>query len=185
MLMAFANFDHSIFYSIYNFSGRSQFLDALIIFCGEYLIYLVMLFVFWHAYRMWQKHDRQTVALYIEALIAVILGNGIFITLIRHFYHRIRPFSALALSNNLLIDPAYSFPSGHAIFMFALATSVYFYDRKFGWFLYICGALIGLGRIAGGVHYPSDIFAGAIFGIALGTVVYQISRKILPKYVRM
>ena len=63
--------------------------------------------------------------------------------------------------------------------MFALATAIYFYDRRFGWFLFVLGALVGIGRVAGGVHYPTDILGGAILGIIVGWLVYSISKKIL------
>ena len=181
MLTTFVNIDHSIFYFFYNLSGKSEWIDALIVFCGEYLIYLVILFVFWHAYRMWTKGGLKALLPYVEAAISVLLARVVVAELIRLFYDRVRPFAALSLSHNLLIDTAASFPSGHTIAMFALATSVYFYDRKFGWLLYVLGIIIGLGRIAGGIHYPSDVLGGAILGILVGWLVYEVSKKILKK----
>jgi undecaprenyl-diphosphatase len=181
MLSTLIYIDHAVFYFFYNFSGKSQAVDALIIFCGEYLIFLVVLFVFWHAYRMYIKNGKKAFLPYVEAVISVAIGNGLVIYLIRHFYERVRPFTALILSHNLITDTSYSFPSGHTIFMFALATSIFFYDRKFGWFLFVLGAIIGLGRVAGGVHYPSDIVGGAVLGIAVGWLVYLVSKKVLKK----
>ena len=179
MISTLIYIDHSIFYFFYNLSGKNYFLDALIIFCGEYLIYLVILFVFWHAYRMWQRNGLKAFVPYVEAIISVIIARGVVVELIRVFYDRIRPFEAFSLTHNLIIDSASSFPSGHTIVMFALATSIYFYDKKFGWFLFVLGAVIGLGRIAGGVHYPSDVLGGAVLGIVVGWLVYVVSKQIL------
>ncbi len=179
MISVLVYIDHSIFYWLYNFSGRSYVLDATIIFFGEYLVYLVILFVFWHLYRLWRTHKKKAFIPYVEALVSVAIGNGIVVSLFRMFYERVRPYVALHLTHNLLIDPTFSFPSGHTIFMFALATSIFFYDKKFGTFLYICGILIGVARVAAGVHYPSDVFAGAIFGVAISMCVYKIFRKTL------
>jgi len=177
MISSLVNLDHSIFYFFYNPSGRFAWLDFLIVFCGEYLIYLVVLFVFWHAYRLWRKHGGKAFIPYLEALVSVAIGNAVLVPVVRIFYERVRPYVAFHLTHNLLIDPAFSFPSGHTIFMFALATSIFFYDKKFGTFLYVCGILIGVARIAAGVHYPSDIFGGAVFGIAIGILVYKIIGK--------
>jgi undecaprenyl-diphosphatase len=181
MVPSIVSLDHSLFYHLYNLSGRSQVVDFLIVFFGEYLIYLVILFVFWHAYRMWRKGGLKDLVPYAEASVSVVFARGILEPFIHLFYDRVRPFIALSLSHNLIIDAAPSFPSGHTIVMFALATSVYFYDRKFGWFLYVCGILIGLGRVAGGVHYPSDILGGAVLGIIVGWLVYAVSDRILKK----
>ena len=182
MLKSIAALDHSIFYWFYDFSGKSQALDAFIVFCGEYLIYLVVLFVFWHAYRMWRKGGIKNLLPYAEAAVSVFLARIVVEPAIHLFYGRVRPFIALSLTHNLIVDTAQSFPSGHTIIMFALATSIFFYDRKFGWFLYVLGILIGVGRIMGGVHYPSDVLGGAVLGILVGWLVYLVSKKILKNH---
>ncbi len=182
MIRTLVSLDHSLFYFFYNFSGKSEYLDAFIVFCGEYLIFLVILFVFWHAYRMWRKKGLKAFVPYVEATISVAFARLLIEPTIHLFYDRVRPFVALSLSHNLIVDTASSFPSGHTIVMFALATSIYFYDKKFGWFLYVLGLLIGIGRIAGGVHYPSDVLGGAILGCIAGWLVYLVSKKIFKKH---
>jgi undecaprenyl-diphosphatase len=50
----------------------------------------------------------------------------------------------------------------------ALATGMYLVNRKAGLFLYIYAFLcIGLPRLYLGIHYPSDLLAGALFGWAI------------------
>ena len=39
--------------------------------------------------------------------------------------------------------------------------------------VYILAAILGLSRIAAGVHYPSDIIAGSIFGIFAAWLVQR------------
>lgn len=57
-----------------------------------------------------------------------------------------------------------SFPSGHATVYGALATSVYFYSKRFGFFVAILAVCIALSRVIAGVHWPTDIFAGLFIG---------------------
>lgn len=70
-----------------------------------------------------------------------------------------------------------SFPSDHAALFFALATGVWWVWRKGGTalFLYVA-AIICLPRIYLGIHYPTDILAGAVLG--LGSAAF-LSNKVI------
>ncbi len=73
---------------------------------------------------------------------------------------------AFTFDSNSLISWS-SFPSDHAVLFFALATGIYFVNRKVGLFLYVYTLFcIALPRIFLGMHYPSDILAGALLGMA-------------------
>ncbi|MCF6302121.1 MAG: phosphatase PAP2 family protein [Devosiaceae bacterium] len=67
-----------------------------------------------------------------------------------------------------------SFPSGHASTMFAFATGVIFLFPKLRWWVLSLAALVGLSRIIIGMHYPTDIFAGFLFGIIAAFAVRNI-----------
>ena len=76
-------------------------------------------------------------------------------------------------------DP-HSFPSGHAARAFLLATmAVLMGPIWFGIILAIWAPLVALARVAMGVHYFSDVFVGALFGIFMGYFVYSIGVGIL------
>jgi len=71
-------------------------------------------------------------------------------------------------------DP-HSFPSGHAARSFMLAALVIGLGPA--WFailLVLWAPLVGLARVAMGVHYLSDVIVGALLGIFMGWVNYQI-----------
>jgi undecaprenyl-diphosphatase len=64
-----------------------------------------------------------------------------------------------------------SFPSGHAATAFAVAHTLNkIYNGKMPW-LYAVAAWAGLTRIYTGVHYPTDVLAGAVLGIACSAAV--------------
>lgn len=61
-----------------------------------------------------------------------------------------------------------SFPSDNAVIFFVLATCLFFASRRAGLFGFFHGVLVvGVPRIYLGYHYPTDILAGALLGIAV------------------
>ncbi|GAH13048.1 unnamed protein product, partial [marine sediment metagenome] len=67
-----------------------------------------------------------------------------------------------------------SFPSTHTIFVFSVAISLWLSSlKKLAWPLFILAILIGLSRIAVGVHYPFDIIGGAIIGIIIPIFIHH------------
>ncbi len=77
-------------------------------------------------------------------------------------------------------DP-HSFPSGHAargvligVIAFGLGPA------WFGWLFIIWGPLVGLARVATGLHYLSDIAAGWAIGIGLGVLALQAINNFFP-----
>jgi PAP2 superfamily. len=63
-----------------------------------------------------------------------------------------------------------SFPSAHALSSFAVATAMVRVDPATAGALVVALA-ISLGRPYLGMHYPSDVLAGAFIGVALGLIV--------------
>lgn len=68
-----------------------------------------------------------------------------------------------------------SFPSSHAMNMFAQAMLfTLLYRRKRVWITaFVFAAVIGFSRIYVGVHYPMDVFSGAVFGVIIGGIIYS------------
>jgi undecaprenyl-diphosphatase len=63
-----------------------------------------------------------------------------------------------------------SFPSAHATSSFAVATAMTRVD-SLGALAFILAIALSLGRPYLGMHYPSDVLAGAVLGVALGLIV--------------
>jgi undecaprenyl-diphosphatase len=85
---------------------------------------------------------------------------------------RERPWEAHPHAVRLLEAPSFdpSFPSDGAVAAFAIAAVLLAADRRLGLAAYaLAGALIA-GRLAVGVHYPTDTLAGALLGTAVGAL---------------
>ncbi len=63
-----------------------------------------------------------------------------------------------------------SFPSAHATSSFAVATAMTRVD-SLGALAFVLAVALSLGRPYLGMHYPSDVLAGALLGVALGLLV--------------
>jgi decaprenylphosphoryl-5-phosphoribose phosphatase len=63
-----------------------------------------------------------------------------------------------------------SFPSAHATSAFAVATAMTRVD-SLGALAFVLAVALALGRPYLGMHYPSDVVAGALLGVALGLLV--------------
>lgn len=63
-----------------------------------------------------------------------------------------------------------SFPSAHAFSSFAVATAMFRVDPATAGALLVA-LVLSLGRPYLGMHYPSDVLAGVLLGLALGLIV--------------
>lgn len=175
--------DTSILLALNSLVGRSPALDAFLLFCADYLAYVALVLL---AVIVWKRAGslRDKIELLTLSVGAGIISRYGVAELIRHFYHRPRPFLALPGDvHSLFTDPSWSFPSGHASFFFALSTVVFLYDRRLGYVFFALSAVITIGRVAAGVHYPSDILAGAVLGSLVGYLLYRFARPALSKIV--
>jgi undecaprenyl-diphosphatase len=74
-----------------------------------------------------------------------------------------------------------SFPSSHTMNMFAVATVLAFYRRRYGWWMYGIAALVSYSRVYVGSHWPSDIppsmGLGLLVGLAVAVLMQKLSRR--------
>jgi membrane-associated phospholipid phosphatase len=76
-----------------------------------------------------------------------------------------------------------SFPSGHTSSAFATATSVSLSYPK--WYIivpsYLYAGTVAYSRMDLGVHYPSDVLAGAVIGSGCAYITWKVNKALLIK----
>ncbi len=109
------------------------------------------------------------------ALLAGLIARYVVKSIIVLGYAFSRPYVALQ-DITLLIPPILSeehmsFPSGHMLFFFAVSAVMYTHNKTIGTTFFITSLIVGSARIMAGVHYPSDIFFGALIGTLVGFAI--------------
>ncbi|MCU4676472.1 phosphatase PAP2 family protein [Catenovulum sp. 2E275] len=79
-------------------------------------------------------------------------------------FKRTRP-SDLLVSAHIQPSDKFSLPSGHTAAAFLMATLISYFYPGFTVIAYAWASLIGLSRVLLGVHFPTDIIAGASLGM--------------------
>lgn len=110
--------------------------------------------------------DKQMVYNSYESVSAQLI-NGVITTVLKTTISRPRPF--VTYPNDIQkhsVAGSKSFPSGHTSMAFATATTISLQYPK--WFIiapaYLWASTVGYSRMYLGVHYPSDVIAGAVLG---------------------
>ena len=175
--------DLYLFQKINGLAGNWPFLDALGIFFAKYFEYILVASVILMFGKKWK--------IIFQAFLAAGIARLAIVNIIRWIVRRPRPFVENHV--NLLLDKTVesSFPSGHAAFYFAIATVVFLYYKKvyprpkFWWgagiAFFAASFLISLSRVFSGIHWPSDILAGAIVGIFSGFAIDFLSKRYYNK----
>lgn len=172
-------FDLSSVYFLNSIFSSSNLLEWLVVFWGQYIPYFVVVIVLLFPVSKYFKANGKII--FLSATFSVAISEFISRVLLLQVFHRARPF---VLNDGItpiiyrgLTNYFDSFPSGHATFMFAIAVSVYYFDRKIGRLFIILGILVVISRIAAGIHYPSDVLVGALIGGIVGYFVSMIFKS--------
>lgn len=164
--------NETIFSYLYSFAHRNTTLDFLISFTAEWygLIILATLFVYLFKHRDNPKKGVRD--LFVVGVTAV--GAWFIAHYFKNVFHTPRPFDLLSFVKPLIRESGFAFPSGHATFFMALASALWFYHKRLAVFFGFSALIIGLARVAAGVHFPIDIIGGLFFGYAIGTTLHKL-----------
>lgn len=117
---------------------------------------------------------------------ASVLSSAIISNILKYSIDRPRPFVTYWFIEKLTGGASPSFPSGHSSDAFALATAISLTWPK--WYIiipsYAWAGAVGYSRMDLGVHYPSDVLAGAIIGAGSAYLCYKGQQKLLKKRIQ-
>jgi len=132
-----------------------------------------------------------------KTLLFLLLGIGILILItdqttnfFKAGFERLRPCHNTSIINKMRLVKSscggqYSFFSGHASNSFALASFFFLllspYLKKIGFLFFILSSFIAYSRVYIGVHFPLDIFCGALFGGFWGWGFFKIWKYFVKK----
>ncbi len=164
------NLDNRWLDALNRIATSNHFLQTLTKDAAEYLIYIIplLLVVVWF-------YSAQSKKVALRALGAG--GLGLLITrIIGQNVNRARPFAGTGGIKEILFHrPDYSFPSDHATLLAAITLSLYLSGyKKLSYFVFALFVIIGLARVAAGIHFPSDIIVGGVVGIGTAYIVYAL-----------
>ncbi|MCA9732627.1 MAG: phosphatase PAP2 family protein [Deferribacteres bacterium] len=170
------NFFDALIINFFNhFSRISWTADYTISFVSENQLIkgVILILIYWWAWFRADKNQtaihRHIISTFLGCFIAMVLARGLALTL----PFRLRPLHDATVHFLLpygmrpgALEGWSSFPSDHAVLFYALSTGMFYISKKIGIFAVIYTTLlIGLPRIYLGLHYPTDIFGGAVVGV--------------------
>ena len=167
-----SDLDKVLLYWLNGLAGQTAFGDSIIIFLASTSA-LFLIFVFIFAIGISRISVQQKIYRIIAGGISALVARYGLTELVRFLHPRLRPFM-IDHVHQLIAEQGSSFPSGHAAFFFALSAAVFYWNKRLGIFFFAASLVMGMARVAAGVHYPSDIIAGVIAGIASTWIVMRI-----------
>jgi len=117
----------------------------------------------------------------LAAAAVALLANRI----ISSIWHRDRPYEAHHFHDPWSNSTDASFPSDHSSASFGIAFAVLMFDTLAGALFILAAAIIAIGRVFIGAHYPADVGAGVLVGLGSALVVVKLARPVIGLLVRV
>jgi membrane-associated phospholipid phosphatase len=131
------------------------------------------------------KHDDKLLRTALVTIAASAICAGVTNTL-KYSLNRERPFTTYPDITKKSYGGSPSFPSGHTSSAFATATSVSLAYPE--WYIivpsYTWAATVAYSRMELGVHYPSDVLAGALVGAGSAWFSFEVNKKLNKNLIR-
>lgn len=117
---------------------------------------------------LWKRQSRWvTISIIIAVFLAIFIGD----VAIKHTVMRIRPY--LMIPDAPTLDTL-KYPISYSFFFFAGATVLFRFRRCLGMAAYGLACVVAFSRMYLFMHFPSDVFTGAVLGILVGPIACQV-----------
>lgn len=160
-----------LFLFIFGANNQSEYLDLIMIFGAEYVIYLTLILIFLIAIKG-KTTERKALILALFSLPILV----IIIKIIHLFFYEPRPFVSLDIFPLVPHKEDASFPSRHTTIMSAIAFAYVYLKSKWAPLFLILLLWVGISRVYVGVHYPLDIIGAVLVGIISLIIALQIKK---------
>lgn len=171
--------DYAIMHLLSLISGRSALLDhAIFGLTKDMFSSVILLSLVVYAWFGTNRSDRRagilvgTVMSFFAGVVSRILQLSL-PTHLRPLYDADLHFKSPSGLDSGALNHWSSFPSDHAAVVFGLACTIYYADIRIGRLAFALVTLLSASRVYLGVHFPSDVIAGASLGIAVVMATQQ------------
>ena len=126
--------------------------------------------------------SKENTKILLGVLFAITISDLV-LSILKGAYFRPRPYQILSgVYKPLGLDEGSSFPSGHATRAFAVAALITMQKGKRYALLFLLSVGAAVSRVIIGLHFPSDVLAGAFLGIFLAVIsVIFLSKYVNPR----
>ncbi len=166
--------------------GKRPWVDRFAIFCARSLILAELAALTVVFARVWSSTEGQSMDAFAVVRAFFVVAWVVFVTWVltvglEFLFRRPRPYATLGKKPlDAFWTPAPSFPSSHSAVAFALAfAAALVVPAPLAAAFFVVAALVAAGRVYVGVHYLSDVLAGAVVGFAAFHVAGRLGFWIL------
>lgn len=166
---------------------HSDFFDSLMWWISNKYIWIPLYAIL--LYLLIKKYGKKSVLPVVTIILLIIITDQLSVSLFKNMFQRFRPTHNLDISGlvhtvNNYKGGLFGFISSHAANSYGIAVllSLFLKNKSFTIVLLSWATVVSYSRIYLGVHYPSDIVCGGLFGIIIAFILcklYLIADRII------
>jgi len=182
LMISFLRTTDIFLFHLINGKGQNSFFDWFMPFMTNLnnFIYVLAALVLWI---LWRERKGGVVFVVFVGILLTI--TDLFSSFeLKDWVGRVRPCHVLE-SARLLTDcnNSYSFPSSHAVNIFAAAFFLSQPLKRLSLLFYGIAGVVGYSRVYIGIHYPLDVIGGAAIGLLIAWPMRWLKDRVLARWI--